>query len=259
MSDSIEQVIAELVELRATTHECYEVAGLSGNEHGQSLHRARLETYDLVLRRLRNLGSLRQVPDGWVLVPREPTPEMVAVAVLALHETASLGLRNADAARNAWIAMVEETCRTHKAVPSGDDEVRVQNFYSRAMRELVEEGERATQTTIRARAEQLHKAFLANPAPTTSGTVTFPDEMTLLDRVEFALRDAGFDYDLAFKCAWLSEHGIDPRTNKPEPTTAQAGAELPELPEPVWDDSDFGHVYTADQMRAYAELARRGG
>lgn len=113
----------------------------------------------------------------YVLVPREPTPEMVAVAVLALHETASLGLRNADAARNAWIAMVEETCRTHKAVPSGDDEVRVQNFYSRAMRELVEDGERATQTTIRARAEQLHKAFLANPAPPTIAQVPEVDAM----------------------------------------------------------------------------------
>lgn len=39
------------------------------------------------------------------------------------------------------------------------------------------------------------------------------EEWTLLDRVEFALRDAGFDYDLAFKCAWLAEYGIDPRTH----------------------------------------------
>lgn len=53
----------------------------------------------------------------------------------------------------------------HTAPPtSGDDDVRVQNFYSQAMRQLVEEGSRATQTTIRARAEQMHKAFLATPA-----------------------------------------------------------------------------------------------
>lgn len=35
--------------------------------------------------------------------------------------------------------------------------------------------------------------------------------LTLLDRVEFALRDAGFDYDEAFRCAYLAEYGIDPR------------------------------------------------
>lgn len=143
----------------------------------------------------------------YVLVPREPTPEMVAVAVLALHETASLGLRNADAARNAWIAMVEETCRTHKAVPSGDDEVRVQNFYSRAMRELVEEGERATQTTIRARAEQLHKAFLANPAPPTSGDAgCFVDVPTIY--FNGAVATHAQDATTSGECSDCFGHGI---------------------------------------------------
>lgn len=46
-------------------------------------------------------------------------------------------------------------------------------------------------------------------------------------------------------------------------TLAQAGAELPELPEPIWraadDKGDPLGLFTADQMRAYAELARRGG
>lgn len=42
---------------------------------------------------------------------------------------------------------------------------------------------------------------------------------------------------------------------------AQAGAELPELPEPVWvsEVPVDAPLFTADQMRAYAELARRGG
>lgn len=106
---------------------------------------------------------------------------------------------------------------------------------------------------------RIERALSAQPADPAKASGSVPDvraEWSLHDRVEFALRDAGFDYDLAFD---IASKAATPSASTPQPEPKPAAADLVIRTLVAGGFVDAAKVEQARKIVAELVRRRRGG